>query len=71
MPSKNTVISFSVALRLTLEETQALLKSTGFILSESLLFDRIVAFFLINGIYDIYTIDSELLKYDQPTLWKY
>ncbi|MEE0061076.1 MAG: macro domain-containing protein [Acutalibacteraceae bacterium] len=68
-PNKKTVISFSIALRLTLEETQNLLESVGFILSNSSLFDVIIMFCLQNGIYDVLEIDSILFKYDQETLY--
>lgn len=68
-PNKKTVISFAVALELTLEETQDLLKSVGFILSSSSLFDVIIMYCLENRIYDVFEIDSVLFKYDQETLF--
>jgi len=71
MPSKNTVISFAIALELTYEETQALLMSTGFVLSDSLKFDRIISFFLKTGNYSVSDIDAALFSYDLPTLYSY
>ena len=68
-PNKKTVISFAISLKLTLEETQDLLKSVGFILSNSSLFDVIIMYCLENGIYDVFEIDSILFKYDQETLF--
>lgn len=68
-PNKKTVISFAISLKLTLEETQSLLESVGFVLSNSSLFDVIIMYCLENGIYDVYEIDSVLFKYDQETLF--
>ena len=68
-PNKKTVISFAIALRLTIEETQMLLKTVGFVLSESNLFDVIIMYCIENSIYDVFEIDSILFKYDQETLF--
>lgn len=68
-PNKKTVISFAVALGLSLDETQDLLKSVGFVLSNSSMFDVIIMYCIDNGIYDVLEIDSVLFKYDQETLY--
>ncbi|MGN0611071.1 MAG: macro domain-containing protein [Ruminiclostridium sp.] len=68
-PNKKTVISFAVALELTLDETQSLLASVGFILSNSSLFDVIIMYCISNGIYSVLDIDSVLFSYDQETLY--
>ena len=68
-PNKKTVLSFAFALNLSLDETQELLESVGFILSRSSLFDVIIMYCLENGIYDMWEIDSVLFKYDQETLF--
>lgn len=68
-PNKKTVIAFAVALKLSLMETQSLLESVGFVLSNSSLFDVIIMYCLSNGIYDVFEIDSILFKYDQETLY--
>lgn len=68
-PNKKTAISFAVALELSLDETQNLLSSVGFILSDSNLFDVIIKYCLENEIYDVFEIDSALFKYDQETLF--
>ena len=67
-PSKNTVIAFAIALELTLEETKNLLATVGFTLSKSNKFDIIIEYFLINGEYDIFTINETLFKFDQVCL---
>ncbi len=68
-PNKKTAISFAVALELTLEETQNLLETVGFVLSNSSLFDVIIMYCLKNGVYDVLEIDSILFSYDQETLY--
>lgn len=68
-PNKKTVLSFAVALELTLEETQMLLESVGYVLSQSSLFDVILMFCLSHGIHDVATIDAILFHYDQEMLY--
>ena len=68
-PSKKTVISFAVALGLTLTETQNLLSSVGFALSDSNLFDVIIKYCLTHNVYDVHDIDTVLFHYDQETLF--
>lgn len=67
-PSKNTVIAFAIALELTLEETKNLLSTVGFALSKSNKFDIIIEYFLLNGEYNIFTINETLFKFDQVCL---
>ncbi|MCM1023915.1 MAG: macro domain-containing protein [Prevotella sp.] len=68
MPSKRTILALAVALELTLDETDDLLKRAGYALSHSQKFDVIVEFFIVNGKYDIFEINEVLFKYDQPLL---
>lgn len=68
-PQKNTVISFAIALKLTIDEAQSLLSSVGFVLSNSSKFDLIIMYCLEHGIYDIWEIDSILFKYGFDTLF--
>lgn len=67
-PSRETVIAFAIALELTLDETEQLLKTVGFSLSDCSVFDRIIKFYLMNGIYDVFEINAALFRYDQPCL---
>ncbi|MBQ9709117.1 MAG: O-acetyl-ADP-ribose deacetylase [Clostridia bacterium] len=67
-PSKNTVISFAIALELSLKETKHLLSTVGFALSKSSKFDIIIEYFLRNEEYNIFTINETLFKFDQPCL---
>lgn len=68
MPSKRTAVALAVALELSLEETDNLLKRAGYTLSRSQKTDVIVEYFIINGRYDIFEINEVLFKYDQPLL---
>ncbi|HRR34080.1 MAG TPA: helix-turn-helix transcriptional regulator [Kiritimatiellia bacterium] len=67
-PKKQTVIAFALALRLTPEQTEALLASAGFALSTSSPFDLIVRFFLERGQYDPLRINDALDAFHQPLL---
>ena len=68
IPGKKTIIALALALELSLDETQALLKKAGFTLSRSILFDVIIEYFITQGEYDIFEINSVLLAYKQPIL---
>ena len=67
-PSKNTVLAFSVALKLNLEETGILLDSAGYSLSRSFVTDMIVEYFITNKKYDINLINIALCDYKQNPL---
>ena len=67
-PSKQTVLAFSIALKLGFEKTKALLASAGFTLSNANLSDVIVSAFIENKIFDINLVNQILYKYNQPLL---
>ena len=68
-PTKKTAIALAISIRLSIDETQELLASAGFILSKSSLFDVIIMFCIVKGIYDVFEVDSILFQYDQETLF--
>lgn len=67
-PSKNTVLSSSIALRLSLNDTEKLLNTAGYTLSDSLLSDCIIKYCIQNKEYDIYNVNDILFHYNQPIL---
>ena len=66
VPNKKTVLAFTIALELSLDEAKDLLASAGFALSRSSKTDIIVVYFLQNKIYDMFEINDVLDAYGQP-----
>lgn len=64
--NKKTVLAFTIALELSLDEAKDLLASAGFALSRSSKTDIIVAYFLQNKVYDMFEINDVLDAYGQP-----
>lgn len=67
-PSKVTVIAFSFALGLNLDETKDLLNKSGYSLSPSSKFDMIIQYFIEHEIYDLYEINLALFNFEQKTI---
>lgn len=65
-PNKKTVLAFTIALELSLDEAKDLPGSAGYALSRSSKTDIIVACFLQNKIYDMMEINEVLDAYGQP-----
>ncbi|OCA83233.1 hypothetical protein A8F94_19190 [Bacillus sp. FJAT-27225] len=61
-PGKNTVIALALALELNLKETDKLLNSVGYSLSDSETGDLVIKYFIEHRIYDIYQV-NETLEY--------
>jgi O-acetyl-ADP-ribose deacetylase (regulator of RNase III) len=68
MPSKTTALALAIALELSFEETNDLLRCAGFTLSNSQKLDVIVTYFIKHKDYDIYKINTVLFSYDLKTL---
>ena len=68
MPSRDVLISFALAMELSLDETDDLLERAGYALSHASKFDVIVEYFIVSGKYNIFDINEVLFKYDQPLL---
>jgi hypothetical protein len=69
-PSKNTAISFGLALKLKAGEFTGFLRNAGFALSDSSIFDLAIRFCVERGIYDLHDVNALLLQADQKTLAK-
>lgn len=67
-PKKPTILALAIALELTLEETDNLLKRAGYALSPASKFDVIVQYFIVTKKYDIFKINDVLFAYDQALL---
>ena len=67
-PKKATALALAIALELPLEETRELLMKAGYSLSHSIMSDVIVEYCILNGNYDILSINELLFKYGQPLL---
>ena len=67
-PSKNTVLAFVVALKLSLKEANILLNSAGYSLSHSFITDIVVEYFILNKKYNIDLINIALYEYNQQPL---
>ena len=61
-------MALAIALELSLEETDDLLKRAGYAISHASKFDVIVEYFIVSGKYNIFEINEVLFKYDQPLL---
>lgn len=62
LPSKITIVKFAFALHLSLAETQQLLSTCGYILSDSLAEDVIIKHFLSQRTYEYEQLQEEIAK---------
>jgi len=67
-PSKNTVIAFSLSLKLGQEDMDELLESAGYRLSKSSIADLVILFCLSQSLYDLHDVNALLLSADQKVL---
>jgi hypothetical protein len=69
-PNKNTIIAFGIALKLTREEMDKMLKSAGYILNECLIHDLVIMFCLKKSIYNINDVNALLVSVGLKVLGK-
>lgn len=71
-PSKQTAVAFAFSLKLSLDDTQALLETAGYTLATNNLGDVIEMFFLERKIFNLDAVNECLSDYGQPLLgdWK-
>lgn len=67
-PKKRTAVAFAIALELDMSTMLDLLARAEIAFSPSSRFDLIISYFVTNGIYDIWEINSALFKYGEPIL---
>lgn len=67
-PTKATAVAFAIALELNLEETKDLIGRAGFALTNSSKFDVIIMYFIDQGNYNMFDINSALFEFDQTLL---
>lgn len=68
VPKKHIVLGFAISLKLNIEETNDLLGSAGFALSDSYNLDKIVSFFIEHKIFDVFRINATLQSYNEKQL---
>lgn len=67
-PGKNTAIALALALQLNTQDTDSLLSSAGYSLSNSNIFDLVIQFCLENKIHDLFLVNEALDHVNQKTL---
>lgn len=67
-PTKSTVLAFAIALELTLDDANLLLRTAGYTLTHTSKTDIIVEYFIQKKIYDIFTINEALFFFGEPSL---
>jgi len=67
-PTKATALAFAIALELDLEQTADLIGRAGYALTKSSKFDLIIMYFIQQGNYNIFDINTALFDFDQSLL---
>lgn len=67
-PRKKTAVALALALELEYEDMVDLLRRAGIAFSPSSTFDKIIEYFVKNGIYDVQTINLSLFEHGEDTL---
>ena len=67
-PSKNTAVALALALKLDIYDTEMLLASAGYTLTESETFDLIISWCIEKGIYNLNEVNQALDYFSQKTI---
>lgn len=67
-PSKSTVFSFALALRLSLDESKDLLRVAGYSYNMSCKFDLVIRYCIEEKIYNIFDVNDALFSFGQNLL---
>lgn len=68
-PKKSTIAGIALVMKLSLAETEELLASAGLAFAPADKFDRIIKYCIENHIYNLYTVNVQLVNYDQNTFY--
>lgn len=67
-PKKSTAIALALALELSLDETDELLRKAGYSLAPASVSDQIIRYFIEKGVYDLQVVNYALAEFQQPVL---
>lgn len=67
-PRKDTILALALSMKLNLDETQDLLRSAGYTLSDSSKMDLIIGYFIDHREYDFFKINEALYNFGIPEL---
>ena len=67
-PNKNTILKLCLAMNLSTDETEDLLKTAGFSLSKSLRSDLILRYCFTHRIFDVITVNQILDHYGEKVI---
>lgn len=67
-PSKSTVFAFCLALHLSMDDAELLLRKAGYAFTATSRLDLAISFCLRRGIYDVHRVNAELFELDLPLL---
>ncbi|MEH7076219.1 hypothetical protein [Neobacillus drentensis] len=69
-PSKAKLLCIAIALRLDLKETELLLRMAGYRFTADLtVLESVIAYFIEKQRFNIFDIDMQLERYNQPTIY--
>ena len=67
-PNKNTLVKLCLAMNLSIEETESLLKTAGYSLSKSVRLDMLLRYCFCHKIFDVITVNEILDHYGEKII---